>query len=151
MPASWGLRHPAGANWITCLWPSDLGGGGGSGIPDAPTDGTHYGRHDGGWANVTEEAPIDGDIFGRQSTAWAPIPPAVDEAPADGWTYGRRNTGWQQLEPSSPTSIRRPSPASRRAPHPPPFDDTDQIRHHGLDPGDDRDRGRRRRRCPGRA
>ena len=52
LPASWGLRHPAGANWITCLWPADVGGGGGGGIPDAPFDGTPYGRRDGAWDHV---------------------------------------------------------------------------------------------------
>jgi hypothetical protein len=60
LPASWGLRHLAGANWITCVWPSDLGGAGSGGLPDAPADGTFYGRHDGAWANVVEEAPATG-------------------------------------------------------------------------------------------
>ena len=128
LPASWALRHPAGANWITCLWPADMGaGGGGGGIPDAPADQFHYGRHQSAWEMVAEEAPIDGQIYGRQSTAWTPIPPAVEEAPPDGWTYGRRNTGWQQLEQifanvNSPTFTGQP-----RAPHPAPFDDTTQL------------------------
>jgi hypothetical protein len=80
LPASWGLRHSAGANWVTCVWPSDLGAGGGTGIPDAPTDGTFYGRHDGAWANVVEEAPA---IITRSGAAVD----AYVRHGATGWTH----------------------------------------------------------------
>ena len=74
LPASWGLRHSAGANWITCLWPTDAGGGaGGGGIPDAPMDGFPYGRNTGAWAQV---APLDSPEL--TGVATAPLPPPND-------------------------------------------------------------------------
>ena len=46
-------------------------------IPDAPTDGTLYGRQNLGWDPVpisdgVEEAPADGTIYGRQDAGWVP-------------------------------------------------------------------------------
>ena len=104
LPASWGLRHPAGANWITCLWPTDTGGGGGGGgIPDAPFDGTPYGRRDGAWDHVLEPAPDDG------------------------FTYARRGVFWQQLEPVFAPIISPSFTGSPTSLHPPPFDDSTRI------------------------
>jgi hypothetical protein len=80
LPASWGLRHLAGANWITCLWPADIGAGGG-GLPDAPADGSHYGRHQGAWETVCEEPPADPPSTGyvrlSGASGWFPLDGAL--------------------------------------------------------------------------
>lgn len=44
---------------------------------DAPSDGTTYGRKDGGWAAISgggiSDAPSDGKYYGRQNGAWAQV------------------------------------------------------------------------------
>src|SRR5699024_5822217 len=59
--------HFDGAVWVL---------GGGAGIPDAPSDGTLYGRKDAAW----EEVPAGGGI---------------PDAPTDGNTYGRKDGDWE--------------------------------------------------------
>jgi hypothetical protein len=80
IPASWTLRHPAAANWITCIWPSDIGGGG-EGMPEAPYDEFHYGRHQGAWSPICDEAPATAGAYVRVSDAagkrWEDMNPAL--------------------------------------------------------------------------
>ena len=52
------------------------------GIPDAPVDGTTYGRKDASWA------PAGGGSAG------------IPEAPNDGWSYARSNLGWVRNYPT---------------------------------------------------
>jgi hypothetical protein len=116
LPASWGLRHPAGANWITCLWPADMGAGTGGGIPDAPADEFHYGRHQGGWDAVL--APGD-------------VPEEVPTAPAAG-AYARvRSAGaatWVTLNDIGVAPLASPIfTGAPRAPTPPPGTANDTI------------------------
>ncbi len=40
-----------------------VGGGGGSGIPDAPNDGKMYGRKNGMWVEITEVTPPTSTLF----------------------------------------------------------------------------------------
>lgn len=51
------------------------------GIPDAPRDGTTYGRKDGGWVAVSggglADAPSDGNFYGRKNAAWVGIAPEI--------------------------------------------------------------------------
>lgn len=111
VPASWTVRHPAAANWITCTWPSDIGGGG-EGMPEAPFDQYVYGRHQSAWTSVVEEAPA--------------TPPGV------GWvraSFGAPG-GWYQLDNlltglapiASPAFTGQPT-----APHPPAADRSDRL------------------------
>ena len=49
------------------------GGSGGGGIPEAPSDGTIYGRQNAGWVPAgggVTEAPNDGKPYVRQGAAW---------------------------------------------------------------------------------
>ena len=55
-------------------------GGGGGGIPEAPTDGKTYGRNNASWTEVTggggggiPEAPTDGKLYGRQNSGWSEV------------------------------------------------------------------------------
>jgi hypothetical protein len=110
LPASWSLRHPDGANWITCLWPADIGAGGG-GMPDAPADQFTYGRHQGAWAPVAEEVPATPPATGFARTnvstsPWVPIENLTAHlAPLD-----------------SPVFTGAPA-----APHPPPGDASTRV------------------------
>jgi hypothetical protein len=111
IPASWALRNPAGANWVTAVWPSDIGGGG-EGMPEAPFDEFSYGRHQGNWHPVCDEAPADA----------SPIPYVRASAgPSGGW-YPLDNflLGYAPL--ISPQFGGTP-----RAPHPPAADASDRI------------------------
>lgn len=53
------------------------------GIPDAPSDGSLYGRKDAGWEQVPAglaDAPSDGKLYGREDATWVEIPaPAAVE------------------------------------------------------------------------
>jgi hypothetical protein len=117
LPASWGVRHPAGANWITCLWPADMGGGGGAGgIPDAPNDEFHYGRYQGGWDPVL--APGD-------------VPEEVPTAPASA-AYARvrqaGNATWVDFNTIGVAPLANPVfTGAPRAPTPPPGTANDTI------------------------
>lgn len=112
IPASWALRHPAGANWITCLWPSDVGGGEG-GLPEAPYDDFTYGRHQGAWEQICDEAPTT--------------------PPAQGWVRGSSGgstTGWHLLADLTRHLAPLLSPELQGAPtttQPPPEDSSDRI------------------------
>ena len=107
------------------FWPATSSGGGGGGIPDAPADQFYYGRHQGD-GMVAEEAPIDGQTYGRQSTAWTPTRrPLRRPRPMAGPTAGATPAGSSSSR-FSPTSIRRPLPASPGA-YPAPFDDTTRL------------------------
>lgn len=112
IPASWALRHPAGANWITCLWPSDVGGGEG-GLPEAPYDEFTYGRHQGAWEQICDEAPTT--------------------PPAQGWVRGSSGgstTGWHLLADLTRHLAPLLSPELQGAPtttQPPPEDSSDRI------------------------
>jgi hypothetical protein len=44
-------------------------------MPEAPTDGTTYGRRNATWAFTIGEAPTDGQFYGRQSGAWIALQP----------------------------------------------------------------------------
>jgi len=111
LPASWALRAPAGANWITCLWPSDVGAGG-EGLPDAPFDEFTYGRHQSGWHPVCEEPPAS--------------PPNAAYVRSGNGAPG----GWRPLDPliahlapiASPQFAGAPT-----APPPPPGDASNRI------------------------
>jgi hypothetical protein len=54
-------------------------GGGGGGIPDAPANGSTYGRNNNAWVVVSAggggipDAPVDGTAYARKSAAWANI------------------------------------------------------------------------------
>jgi hypothetical protein len=111
LPASWGLRHPAGANWITCLWPADMGAGTGGGIPDAPADEFTYGRHQGAWEQVVEDAPATPPATGfvRTNVSTSPWVP-IDNL----------------LAPYAPL-ISPIFGGAPRAPHPPAADASDRI------------------------
>lgn len=60
------------------------GGSGGGGIPEAPIDGTTYGRKDAGWVPATggsggiSEAPQDGTPYLRQNAGWVAFPAVID-------------------------------------------------------------------------
>jgi hypothetical protein len=86
IPAAWALRHPAGANWITCLWPSDVGGGDG-GLPEAPFDEFSYGRRQGGWEPVAPDVTALGaHVRLRDATGnrWEDLSPTLaNTAPLD--------------------------------------------------------------------
>lgn len=45
--------------WDGAAWHDDLSGGG---IPDAPSDGTTYGRKDGSWTEVAGGSPVDRSV-----------------------------------------------------------------------------------------
>ena len=68
-------------------WVAPSGGGGG-GIPDAPSTGQTYGRNNAAWTPTVSfpEAPPDGQYYARRQLAWQPIPPGgatiSDTAPA---------------------------------------------------------------------
>ncbi len=53
---------------------ANAGGGGGGGIPEAPSDGTHYGRRNATWRPVPGEAPADGQQYARKDNTWEVIP-----------------------------------------------------------------------------
>jgi hypothetical protein len=111
IPASWTIRHPAAANWITCVWPSDIGGGG-EGMPEAPFDEFVYGRHQSGWTPVCEEP------------AASPANTAYVRA-----SYGAPG-GWYPLEQFLTIYAPLISPffgGTPRAPHPPANDASTQI------------------------
>jgi Chaperone of endosialidase len=57
------------------------GGGGPSGVPEAPTDGQLYGRQNSTWQVVPAAGPGGG----------------IGEAPINGQTFGRKNGGWSTL------------------------------------------------------
>jgi hypothetical protein len=109
IPASWALRTPDAANWITCIWPSDIGGGG-EGMPEAPYDEFHYGRHQGTWAAVCEEPPATPTGTGYVRTSYG--------APG-GW-YAIDNFGFASL--NSPAFIGTPT-----APTPPQGDVSSRL------------------------
>ena len=56
-----------------------INAGGGGGIPDAPSDGTLYGRVNATWSaaqpagSYLTEAPSDGNTYGRKNGAWSSI------------------------------------------------------------------------------
>ena len=68
-------------------WVAPSGGGGG-GIPDAPSTGQTYGRNNAAWTPTVSfpEAPPDGQYYARRQLAWQAIPPGgatiSDTAPA---------------------------------------------------------------------
>lgn len=77
---------PDAANQNALLWNKSTGGyvlapvslfGGGGGIPEAPNDGTQYGRQSLGWTPTTggglPDAPSDGTLYGRKNAAWAVV------------------------------------------------------------------------------
>jgi hypothetical protein len=111
IPASWTIRHKAAANWITCVWPSDIGGGG-EGMPEAPFDESVYGRHQSAWTPVCEEP------------AASPANTAYVRA-----SYGAPG-GWYPLEQFLTIYAPLISPffgGTPRAPHPPANDASTQI------------------------
>ena len=71
-------------------------------LPDAPSDGTIYGRQNAVWAAVPTavgiaEAPNDGALYGRKSLNWTVVPPSsggIPDAPNDSVLYGRKNSAW---------------------------------------------------------
>ena len=55
-------------------WQTPAGGGGG--IPDAPSDGNYYSRHNAGWAVAPTgiaDAANDGTLYARKSAGWAHV------------------------------------------------------------------------------
>lgn len=75
----------------------------GSGISDAPLDGTIYGRKDGAWIDVPigiADSPVDGQEYVRKDGAWAVNTGGaggIPEAPNDGGLYGRQSLGWVDI------------------------------------------------------
>jgi len=76
---------------------------GGDSFPEAPEDGTLYGRKNGDWEAVPSsppglsDAPADGIIYGRKDNDWVPAPTTgsdVEEAPEDGTPYCRQDGSW---------------------------------------------------------
>lgn len=66
-------------------------------FPEAPSDGSTYGRKDGAWETVTSgisDAPSDGSTYGRKDGAWESITSGISDAPSDGNTYARKDAGW---------------------------------------------------------
>ena len=65
-------------------------------FPDAPSDGTVYGRRNKLWVNAPAEAPADSGTYGRRNNAWVSLATTtgVPEAPSDGNIYGRLNATW---------------------------------------------------------
>ena len=65
-------------------------------FPDAPSDGTVYGRSNKLWVNAPAEAPADSGTYGRRNDAWVSLATTtgVPEAPSDGNIYGRLNATW---------------------------------------------------------
>jgi Chaperone of endosialidase len=55
----------------------------GGGTPEAPNDGTLYGRKNLAWSAAAPEAPNDGQLYARQSLAWhvTPAVPAPSSTP----------------------------------------------------------------------
>lgn len=97
-----------------------------TGIPEAPTDGTQYGRQNMAWTPIVlppADPPADNYTYGRRNSAWTPVPEeapddtvgyvrmgrlwvpqavaAVQEAPLDGRGYMRQSAAWQPL-PDAP-------------------------------------------------
>ena len=72
---------------------------GGGGIPDAPSDGTLYGRKNAAWDAVPApgiaDAPSDGTLYARKNAAWDAVPAGVEEAPNDGLPYVRQSQNWE--------------------------------------------------------
>ncbi len=54
-------------------------GGGGGGIPEAPNDGSQYGRQSLGWTKITvggggiTDAPVNGKPYARQDGGWVAL------------------------------------------------------------------------------
>ncbi|MGX1163739.1 hypothetical protein AB7M16_000005 [Bradyrhizobium sp. USDA 372] len=67
------------------------------GFPDAPSDGSSYGRRNAAWSAVTPEAPADGQTYGRKNSAWSVVTSGISDAPSDGSPYGRLNAAWAKL------------------------------------------------------
>ena len=71
----WELDPDTG-RWV---WVGDGSQGGGTGgIPEAPVDGSQYGRQDAGWTEIVgggsfPEAPSDGEQYARQDAGWTEI------------------------------------------------------------------------------
>ena len=68
-------------------WATPAGGGGG-GVPEAPTDSRNYARYNATWNPIVSfpEAPGDGQYYARRQLSWQAIPPGpptiADTAPA---------------------------------------------------------------------
>jgi Chaperone of endosialidase len=86
--------------------------GGGGGIPEAPADGTTYGRNNGGWTNVLRLT--GGTLTGPLIQAADPVNPLgtvtkqyadaiqasiVPPAPNDTFAYGRQTGAWAKVLP----------------------------------------------------
>lgn len=73
----------------------DAGGGGpggGTGIPEAPADGTLYARQDGSWKHSVNTAELNTAV----AAAIATVP---NEAPENGKSFGRKNKTWIEVLP----------------------------------------------------
>ena len=65
-------------------------------FPDAPSDGSFYGRQNKTWQHVPAEAPSDGNTYARHNGAWTSISASsgIPDAPSDGNIYGQLNAAW---------------------------------------------------------
>lgn len=82
-------------------WEQEQGGGGG--VPEAPNDGSLYGRQSEDWQEIdlstkVDEAPQDGNKYGRKDVAWEAINEGIPEAPNDGSLYGRKDEDWEVID-----------------------------------------------------
>ena len=69
-------------------------------IPDAPSDGSNYGRKDGAWIATLPDAPSDSVQYVRQNGSWVTVTPVgtFGDSPSDGNYYVRMgSTGWAQI------------------------------------------------------
>jgi hypothetical protein len=85
----------------------DGGGGGGDGVPEAPTDDFTYGRINAEWVRIPGEADNDGRQYGRQSKSWTHIAGSgvIDPGPGDGGGTGDTEMAIvQNAPPSNPTA-----------------------------------------------
>lgn len=84
-PGALGIFHAYDTDelwlWADGGWISR--GSGGSGIPDAPSDGTSYVRKDANWvpesAGGIPDAPSDGKLYGRKDADWEEVPAGGSE------------------------------------------------------------------------
>jgi hypothetical protein len=87
------------------------------GLPDAPADGTLYGRQNTAWVAVPvsmADAPNDGTLYGRKNLAWVAVPASLPDAPNDGSLYGRKSLGWALVPASIPDAPNDGSYYARR-------------------------------------